>query len=254
MPASKRIKDLLPNEVKLRQEVLKKITNIFEQNNYAQIVTPSFEPYEIISKGLSSNLAEVAYKFFDHYGRMMILRPDITTQLARVVAQTFNAEKAAIRLYYSGDVYRAKQMAIGEENQFHQIGIELFNVSGSAGDQEVIKIAEKCLTSLGLKNFEISRTNINEIKKLSKSQQEALLAQDFVAYGRLPEKQELIKVDIDYYTGLYFECFVPELGYAIGAGGRYDNLVSSFGKPKKAVGFAFDLHRLMVALKLQKVI
>lgn len=254
MVTAKKVKDLLPAEAQARQQVIQKIIGIFEKNEYAPIVTPTFEPYDLLSKGLTKNLEHVSYKFFDHHGRMMILRPDITTQIARVVAKTMGDEKKPIRLYYSGDVYRAQDLAIGQENQFHQLGVELFNLPTPQGDKEILKIAEDVLKKLGLKNYELAVTDVRHIQKLSLSEKNALSEQDFVKLGRLPQKQDLLSVDLDYYTGLYFECYVPEVGYILGSGGRYDNLVGAFGEPKKAVGFAFDLHRLMVALTLQKVI
>ena len=57
---------------------------------------------------------------------------------------------------------------------------------------------------------------------------------------------------IAYYTGVVFEAFVPELGIAIGAGGRYDELVKEFGKAGiPSVGFAIGIDRCMLALEKQ---
>ena len=47
--------------------------------------------------------------------------------------------------------------------------------------------------------------------------------------------------ELEYYTGLTFKVFVPELGVEIGGGGRYDNLIGNFGKPEAAVGFSLSL-------------
>jgi len=52
----------------------------------------------------------------------------------------------------------------------------------------------------------------------------------------------------EYYTGLVFKVFVPELGVEIGSGGRYDNLIANFGKPEPAVGFSFALDGLVAAI------
>lgn len=56
---------------------------------------------------------------------------------------------------------------------------------------------------------------------------------------------------LDYYTGMVFNAFVPELGYAICGGGRYDNLLTSFGRDLPATGFAIGIKRLMLALEKQ---
>lgn len=48
----------------------------------------------------------------------------------------------------------------------------------------------------------------------------------------------------DYYTGILFRAYVPELGFEVAAGGRYDALLETFGKALPAVGFSFSLDRL----------
>jgi ATP phosphoribosyltransferase regulatory subunit len=46
---------------------------------------------------------------------------------------------------------------------------------------------------------------------------------------------------LDYYTGIHFEVFVSGAGRAVGAGGRYDDLMARFGRPMPAVGVSLDL-------------
>jgi ATP phosphoribosyltransferase regulatory subunit len=53
---------------------------------------------------------------------------------------------------------------------------------------------------------------------------------------------------IGYYTGAVFEVYDPTLGVPLGGGGRYDDLLASFGEPRPAVGFALDVERLHIAL------
>lgn len=53
---------------------------------------------------------------------------------------------------------------------------------------------------------------------------------------------------LDYYTGLVFRAFAPGLGFELGAGGRYDTLLSRFGRPMPAVGFSLGLDRLALLL------
>jgi ATP phosphoribosyltransferase regulatory subunit len=50
---------------------------------------------------------------------------------------------------------------------------------------------------------------------------------------------------LDYYTGTIFRIYVPGLGFEIGGGGRYDNLLKNFGCDLPSVGFSFSLERLM---------
>ncbi len=61
---------------------------------------------------------------------------------------------------------------------------------------------------------------------------------------------------LEYYTGVIFETYVPELeraGLALGGGGRYDKLIELFGgEPTPAVGVAPGIDRIVLAMKKQK--
>jgi len=59
---------------------------------------------------------------------------------------------------------------------------------------------------------------------------------------------------LEYYTGMIFELYVPEMEIALGGGGRYDKLIELFrGEATPAVGVAPGIDRLMLALEGQKV-
>ncbi|MGI6590578.1 MAG: ATP phosphoribosyltransferase regulatory subunit [Eggerthellaceae bacterium] len=54
----------------------------------------------------------------------------------------------------------------------------------------------------------------------------------------------------DYYTGLIFEVYSPNVGTPLGGGGRYDKVLASYGQERPAAGFAFYLEQVMKALDL----
>lgn len=54
---------------------------------------------------------------------------------------------------------------------------------------------------------------------------------------------------LDYYTGIVFEGYSPDLGYGLLGGGRYDNLMGKFGFPRPATGFSLGMDRLALVLK-----
>jgi ATP phosphoribosyltransferase regulatory subunit len=53
--------------------------------------------------------------------------------------------------------------------------------------------------------------------------------------------------ELGYYTGVVFEVYDPAVGFAIGGGGRYDDLLGRFGAPRPACGVALDIHRVHMA-------
>ena len=57
----------------------------------------------------------------------------------------------------------------------------------------------------------------------------------------------------NYYTGILFRAFTFGTGDAIVRGGRYDNLLMKFGKPKAAIGFTVVIDQVMETLRHQKI-
>jgi histidyl-tRNA synthetase len=58
---------------------------------------------------------------------------------------------------------------------------------------------------------------------------------------------------LEYYTGMIFEIYIPQLDIALGGGGRYDRLIELFGgEPTPAVGCAHGIDRVALALQIQK--
>jgi histidyl-tRNA synthetase len=58
---------------------------------------------------------------------------------------------------------------------------------------------------------------------------------------------------LEYYTGMIFEVYIPELEIALGGGGRYDKLIETFGgEATPAVGVAHGIDRIALALQMQK--
>ncbi|MFC1595664.1 ATP phosphoribosyltransferase regulatory subunit [Candidatus Margulisiibacteriota bacterium] len=246
------VRDLLPADVAKRNEVVDKINAVFEKYSYQRIVTPVLELYETLEKGLTPDMKKNSVKFIDRGGQLMVLRPDMTTPIARVVASRMKDAPGPIRLCYVENVFRSNKPGEGRDNEFCQIGIELIGLSGQEADDEVIKIARESLETIGLKNIEIDTGDLNRFKDFPDDKKEALVNGDYVSYGSLPDRDNLVVRDFNYYTGMIFECYVPEVGSLLGNGGRYDNLTGKFGVERPAVGFAFKLNQLMLALEAQR--
>ncbi|MCX8178019.1 MAG: histidine--tRNA ligase [Candidatus Bathyarchaeota archaeon] len=123
--------------------------------------------------------------------------------------------------------------------------------------------SEKCLKTVK-EIVEIKGSNVNsilaEIEKLIQDYEEAVYAlKNLARILKLVEAHALnVTVDagfargLEYYTGMIFEVYVPELNIALAGGGRYDRLVELFGgEPTPAVGVAHGLDRIMLAVQEQ---
>lgn len=56
---------------------------------------------------------------------------------------------------------------------------------------------------------------------------------------------------MSYYTGILFEVYAANVGFVIGSGGRYNNLLGHFGNPAPATGFGLRVDRLIEALGIK---
>jgi len=100
------LNDLLPEEVLKRRLLKNKISQIFTQWGYQEIITPTFEFYDILARGAGSIVKKEMIKFFDREGNIIALRPEMTTPLARVTSTKMQQEPKPLRFYYMGNVFR----------------------------------------------------------------------------------------------------------------------------------------------------
>ena len=131
---------------------------------------------------------------------------------------------------------------------------------------EEARVSEKCLATLR-KLVKVRGTKVHEAVSEMEGLVEGYERAGF-AVRNLREILELVsesgqKIDItveagfarglEYYTGMIFEIYVPEMDIALGGGGRYDKLIELFGgEPTPAVGVAPGTDRIMLAMLKQK--
>jgi len=189
------LNDLLPEEVLKRRLLENKISRVFTGWGYQEIITPTFEFYEMLSKGAGSIMKKEMIKFFDRKGNIIALRPELTTPIARVTSTKMQQEPKPLRFYYMGNVFRYDDFKVGGQREFCQAGVELIGVNSKEADAEVIALAVECLKNSGLKNFFIDVGHINffngviqSIKAEQKRKleiKEVILNKDFVLLEKI---------------------------------------------------------------------
>jgi len=122
---------------------------VFEAWGYARIVTPVFECADVLERGLGHDARAAAIRFVEPgTGEVVALRPDITPQVARLVATRMAQTEGPIRLCYEGAVTRLA----GElgQRELLQAGIELIDAPAPPGDAEVLAVAAAALAATQL--------------------------------------------------------------------------------------------------------
>jgi len=122
---------------------------VFDAWGFARIVTPVFECADVLERGLGHDARAAAIRFVEPgTGEIVALRPDITPQVARLVATRMAEVEGPIRLCYEGAVTRLAG-ELGQREQL-QAGIELIDIAEPAGDAEVLAVAAAALAATQL--------------------------------------------------------------------------------------------------------
>jgi ATP phosphoribosyltransferase regulatory subunit len=311
------MRDLLPEEARSRRAILRRALERFGLWGYAVVTPPAFEFADVLERGLGTlDPADVLRFVEPESGEVAALRPDVTPQIARMIATRLSDRPPPYRLAYEGTVLRRRSGRARKSRQIAQVGVELAGLAEPDGDLEILELAAEALEACGLGAFVIDLGNSEIVRALVEgvspaaarelmgavARKDDAIVHEQAAALRLPgagvleqlvhlhggraaivEAQRVAKgsaavpaierllrlfdaaterglgphlsADLAevrgfaYYTGMTFHLYAPGPGEAIGAGGRYDELLARFGAPMPAVGFALDLDNLAWALR-----
>ena len=149
------MRDTLP-EIYERLEGVRQIgRKLLHARGYEFIKTPTVEYYDTVGKASAIQDATL-FKLVDSQGNTLVLRPDMTTPIARVVTSKLLKEKIPQRLAYFENVFRAQQLEGGRPAEFEQMGVELIGDSSVYADAEVIMTAIELVQAYGIKSFKVT--------------------------------------------------------------------------------------------------
>lgn len=138
-------------EARLRRAVETAAMAVFDGWGYEEIATPSVDYYALFERGMGRVEAQRAFRFADTDGRLLALRPDITSSVARAAATLFAGAPRPLRFCYAASVFRQLPHSRAEwRRQGRQLGCELIGAGRADADMEVLTIAAEVLERLGL--------------------------------------------------------------------------------------------------------
>lgn len=155
------MRDLILGECLTKKKLQKDIEEVLDKWGYTEIITPTIEYYQTINSGFQNLKEEEVYKFFDAKGRILVLRPDMTVPIARVVATKFKEIDRPIRFRYCADVFRLHKSFGGRKNEYTDCGIELIGLNSEESDLEILTTALETLEVLGDTKFKLEIGNID---------------------------------------------------------------------------------------------
>ena len=138
-------------EARLRRDIENRLVSIFAGWSYEELTTPTVDYYSLFEHGMGRSQAHQAFRFIDSDGRMLALRPDVTSLVARAAATLFAERQRPLRLSYVAPVFRQQPRSHAEwRRESTQIGCELIGANSSAADMETLAIICEVLECLGL--------------------------------------------------------------------------------------------------------
>ena len=133
---------------------------------YQLIELPVFEDTELFKRGVGEStdvVSKVMYTFEDRGGRSITLRPEGTAGVMRsVIEHGLDRGQLPVKVWYSGQFFRAERPQAGRYRQFYQVGIEAIGVDDPAIDAEVIAIADAGFKALGLTKYRLEITSLGD--------------------------------------------------------------------------------------------
>lgn len=147
------VRDIYGAECARKTELEKMLARVLSMYGYQRIQTPAFEFFDIFNGDRGTVKSREMYKFFDREGNTLVLRPDITPSIARVVAKYFGDEKIPLRFSYVGNVFINNSSYQGLLKESTQMGAEFIGDDSAAADGELIALSIEMLKSSGLTKF-----------------------------------------------------------------------------------------------------
>ena len=270
------LRDYLPKDIQQREHIIKKMADVVLNEGYERIITPAIERYDQIQAALG-DLSDDCISFFDRGGSRLVLRPDHTTAIARIVSLRLG-NALPVKLFYYDSVFR-RDPQLGETEIF-QFGFEHIGDLSIHDELQMIRMVSMICNAVGLHDHEIHIAHPEIFNAISDQDLDSIQKGDLVSFNEIPKigKKELAKdysylsklfgelpfddmdnvflnlglyKDARYYNGVYFDVVSPSFGKILGSGGRYDFVLNSFDLDSNAFGFAFRLHYLESALRQQ---
>jgi ATP phosphoribosyltransferase regulatory subunit len=148
------MRDLLPPVARRQGELARRVTHCFELHGYEVVTLPVFEYAEVLERGLGALDSEEVLRFVEpEIGEVVALRPDMTPQIARILATRLAELPGPARLCYHGSVMRRRRERARRHRQIFQAGVELLGLERPAGDLEILRLASAGVRAAGLSSF-----------------------------------------------------------------------------------------------------
>ncbi|MGE9763728.1 histidine--tRNA ligase [Pseudomonas sp. PDM20] len=192
LQAIRGMNDILPDQTPAWRYLERTFAGLLDRYGYSEIRLPILEFTELFARGIGEGTDVVdkeMYTFLDRNGESLTMRPEGTAGCVRAVLEHGLSGGGQVqKLWYTGPMFRYEKPQKGRYRQFHQIGVEVFNLPGPDIDAELIILTWRLWQKLGMADAVTLQLNT-----LGSSEARARYRDDLVAY--LQERFEQLDED-----------------------------------------------------------
>lgn len=158
-------RDVLTEEAQQRELITRAVQERFAARGYAPIETPTLEVMDVMRAG--GRLPGSPFRFFDARGDLLAMRPDVTLQVARMVATRLAGQPGPFRFRYLQRVFREAEVEMqAKARELTQMGIECIGEEGPEADAEVVGLLAEALEAAGARDYTLAMATVGVLRAL----------------------------------------------------------------------------------------
>lgn len=146
-------RDFYPEDKRLQKYIFAKMRSAVEKFGYEEYDAPILESMELyLAKSGEEIVNEQTYTFADRGGRQVVIRPEMTPSVSRMVAARRQELSYPLRWYSIPNLWRYERPQRGRLREHWQLNVDLFGVAGLEADHEIIQVAHEVMAGFGAKD------------------------------------------------------------------------------------------------------
>lgn len=214
------VQDTHSNVYEVKERIISNIKQVFKTFGYRQILTPTFEYYDLFLRAKRTIRKDEMFKLIDEKGEILVLRPDITTPIARMAASYDKQKDNRLKFFYSTNIFRINRENNCSRKEFTQAGIEYIGNNSQDADGEICAAAIDCFLRCNITDFKIDLGQAaffkGLVKEINIDNEEIKKLKDLIEHKNFAEVKEIsgklnvsekVKNVIDKMPYLYGEAY-----------------------------------------------
>ncbi len=143
-------RDFYPSDKRIQKYLFATLRRVAESFGYEEYDAPILEPLEIYTAKTGEEIVnEQTYQFTDRGGRQVVIRPEMTPTVSRMVAAKRQALAYPLRWYSIPNLWRYERPQRGRLREHWQLNVDIFGVATIAAEQEIIRLVDEIFMAFG---------------------------------------------------------------------------------------------------------